>query len=53
METGFIQVKNRIQDFAKIGRSWASSGIGFELIENRLENFPLFINESLGYLIGD
>jgi len=51
--TGFIQIKNRIQDFAKIGRSWASSGIGFELIENRLENLPLFINESLGYLIGD
>jgi len=43
--TGFIQIKNRIQDFAKIGRSLASSGIGFELIKNRLENFPLFINE--------
>ena len=43
--TGFIQIKNRIQDFAKIGRSRASSGIGFELIKNRLENFPLFINE--------
>ena len=43
--TGFIQMKNRIQDFAKIGRSRASSGIGFELIKNRLENFPLFINE--------
>ena len=24
---------------------WASSGIGFELSENRLENLPLFINE--------
>jgi hypothetical protein len=48
LATGFIEIKNRIDDLAKIDFTRTSSGMGIEWFENGLQDFPFFIRQIAG-----